>query len=200
MKTSNLKIRKVKYGFSILSLAFVSVFFLASCSKDELPQPSAGNTAVANVEMKQIAPPIVYAFTVIAIDHQAGRNRLPDYRVTVKSDGTVLFEGRRNVVVRGKVSFTIGAGRLSELIAVFKNGGFMKMKDQLDLNPELPRVATSFSAVDVDGANSAKMKTLVDNNKLPAALVRMREKAELILHTERFVTGDDWPDPAHQNF
>ena len=126
MKTSNFKIKKVKYGFPVLSFAIVSLLFMAGCDKsEEILTPSLRNTNVDNAADVRAIAPVTRGFSMIKIDHQAGRTRLPDYSVTINSDGIVQFEGRRNVAKIGKVSFVIAAGTLQELLFVFKSGGFM---------------------------------------------------------------------------
>ena len=54
----------------------------------------------------------------------------PDYIVTISADGTVTFEGKANVKVKGKGQSHISREKVQLLIAAFEKAKFFSLRDQ----------------------------------------------------------------------
>ncbi|MFI5220068.1 MAG: DUF6438 domain-containing protein [Bacteroidia bacterium] len=186
MKTLKSKFQKT--GIAIFLSLFIIV--MAGCSKEESPQPLTGTSAVAGADLRQIGPPppIARPFVMITIDHQAMRSFLPDYSVTVYSDGTVLFAGRKNVGTLGKVSFSVDQSKLKEVLSVFKQMEFYSIRSDRQINPDVPRTLTSLAE-----SKTSRVKTLVDDNREPGKLVNLRKTVEWVLQIDQYVVKNDFP-------
>ena len=180
-------------NFSITSFILVFLLFFSACQKDELA--STNNAVQANNEnlsrQKQSADQS--PFNLITIDHSAAQTHLPDYSVTISSDGTILFNGRRNTAVAGKVQFKAPQKIMTQLRVLFTEANLADMEN-LPSIPDLPSIATSFKA-----ATNAETVTRIDyNNSNPRELIQLRTKTETLLKISTLVVKprnlNDIPD------
>ena len=176
LKSNN---RKTNNGISLLIAAMIPLFILVSCRKSEIPTPVAENESFSGFRLSHQAEP---AFNVIEIDHQAFRSHLPDYKVTVQSNGMIIFEGRRNVTVMGKRFFEVPKSTMKFLEEVIKEEGFFSIHSQLVLHPDSP-----YSLTSIRMNRNERFKSLADDNSGPEKLIRIRSAIESILEIERFV-------------
>ncbi|MFI5220067.1 MAG: DUF6438 domain-containing protein [Bacteroidia bacterium] len=179
MKTLKSKNRTAKNGISLLIAAMLPLFILVSCQKTEEPMPVSNEASHSNLRLSN-QPEV--PFTLIEIDHQALRSHLPDYKVTVQSNGMIIFEGRRNVTVMGKRYFEVPKSTLIILEEIFKEDGFYAIQSHLVLHPDAPYVLTSFRMY-----RDARLKTLADDNSNPESLIRIRSAVEEVLEIQRYV-------------
>jgi hypothetical protein len=126
---------------------------------------------------------------VIRIDHFAGRSRLPDYSVTVRSDGLVIYEGRENVRVRGRQTFMMTDITVPVLKEIFDRKGFFHIVPDFVHHADMPYVVTSYQPTLL-----RKAKSTADNHSIPATLVGIRQEVETLLGIDRFVK-EGLPDP-----
>jgi Domain of unknown function (DUF6438) len=126
---------------------------------------------------------------VIRIDHFAGRSRLPDYSVTVRSDGLVIYEGRENVRVRGRQTFMMTDITVPVLKEIFDRKGFFHIVPDFVHHADMPYVVTSYQPTVL-----RKAKSIADNLTIPATLIGIREEVETLLGIDRFVR-EGLPDP-----
>ncbi|MEO5570661.1 MAG: DUF6438 domain-containing protein [Bacteroidia bacterium] len=185
-----------------VSLFASALFFLASCEKEVIPAPSGinvnGNTEKATAsngasqaEQVQFAAAsdaasqsVHKSFDMIVIDHHAARSYGPDYSVTVRGDGYVTFEGRRNVSVLGKKVWKLDEEKFSAIKRIFEASDFAHIEDNLSLIAGVPIVYTSYAA-----SAYSRQVTLFDYNKTdPAKLIFLRLKAEDILDIYEYVS------------
>lgn len=195
MKT--IKNFNLKNSLSISFAAFA--LLLASCKKDDLATTSANeSTKSASAKyampgqakqstLKNITrdhdPKIKEVFSMITIDHIAARTHAPDYCVTVKSDATVIFEGRRNVALVGTKEWKLNAEQFHALKDMFEHSGFNSIEDNLSLLADVPMVSTTWSNSLADFS-----RTLIDYNQgYPEALISLRNKAEDMLDLSKYV-------------
>ncbi|MEP7170816.1 MAG: DUF6438 domain-containing protein [Bacteroidota bacterium] len=191
-----------------LSLMISSLFFLASCQKEEQSLPSSENNSNGDRQVQNGAKPSLpdvkngiggvvaltdraishrVIFEMIKINHIAGRSMNPDYSVTVFSDGKVEYDGRRNVAVKDKVIMQIKDVTVKELRNLFEASKFFSLDDRLSIVADIPQVLTTFN--DSDIAEKAP-KTLIDyNHGYPAELIALRIRTESILNIAPLVTG-----------
>ncbi len=187
MKTSN---NFRKNNISLVSLALISILFMASCGKDDVVIPQGKDQAKGIDIARQIEPADHSAsadqfdlFGLIKIDHSAARTSMPDYVVTVRADASVVFEGRRNCAVNEIREFQASAEMMRKLVYIYAESKFYSIVDNLSLAADLPMVTTTCS-----GVQSKDSKSLIDYyGSDPAALIQFRIKVEEALDIAKFV-------------
>jgi hypothetical protein len=187
MKTSN-NIRK--NNISLASLALISILFMAGCGKDDVVIPQGKDQAKGIDIPRQIQPADQSAsadqfdlFGLIQIDHSSARTSMPDYVVTVRSDASVVFEGRRNCAVNEIREFQASAVMMRKLILIYYESKFYSIEDNLSLAADLPMVTTTCSGAELKGSRS-----LIDYyGSDPAALIQFRTKVEEALDIAKLV-------------
>jgi hypothetical protein len=122
------------------------------------------------------------SFTILSIDHTNANTDLPSYRVAVRSDGTVLFHGRRNTSTLGNHKFYVSSDTVERLKLIFKANRFSEI-DKLPTYFYLPYVSTSFRE-DID----SYIVSRIDYNEQPQRLIGLRKEAEDLLMISRFVS------------
>ncbi len=169
-------------NFSLASFLIVFLLFLSACQKEELA--STNSSVQANNEnlARQKQPADQSPFTLITIDHSAAQTHLPDYSVTIRSDGNILFNGRRNTAVSGKVEFKAPQKVMTQLRVMFTEANLSDMEN-LPSVPDLPSIATTFKA-----ATNAEAITRIDfNHNNPRELIQLRTKTETLLKISTLV-------------
>jgi uncharacterized protein DUF6438 len=104
-------------------LTCVLLVFLASCGKKKPPADT--------ISIDQPHPPdTVPGATAIATLERTGcYGECPVYRLTVNSDGTVVYVGTRWVKVLGRQVYKISEAQMAELQAAFERANFLQMRD-----------------------------------------------------------------------
>ena len=97
-------VMKVQAAFSLL----LSLFIGWSCLAQEKPIPDD---------------------TLITLERTVCFGSCPIYKLTVDADGTVTFEGRRNVKVKGFVKDRLPRDDLRNLILAFEAASFFTLND-----------------------------------------------------------------------
>jgi hypothetical protein len=162
---------------SVLLMMFVLLF--AACQKDDAVQPSSSITSSSDI---RIASPSGFTtFATIKIDHQPTRGTVPDYMVTIYSNATAEFIGRRNVAVLGKTVFSIDAPTMVLLQNLY--GGFFNINVKVPAVPDAPVTFTTYN-------NGRESATLVDYNAgIPEPLIKLREQTENLIHIGKYIDG-----------
>jgi hypothetical protein len=178
MKTLSTLIVKI----SIIVTA-ASLFFLTSCRKEEPAAPSANvNLSQAKTSAVNKIEPPNYGFMTIQIDHTR-QIYTPEYSVTVRYDGWVTFEGRKNCAYNHIITFYVPYENVSRLQNLFLNTNFFEIADALKTSTNSPAVLTTCINL-----GSGTSKTLTDFNKgYPAALIYFRTKAESLMGITKYV-------------
>lgn len=195
MKTlKNLRIQN-----SIAVTVIVSLLFLTSCKKEDLVTTTSGNaTATDGVKQapqaksNQIHPPAEFraelpkagqSTVMIKIDHIAARTHAPDYSVSIKFDGTIIFEGRRNVAYVGTKEWQLASDKFMNVKQLFDHSGFNSIEDNLSELADVPMVYTTWCA-----SPAQRATTLFDyNDGYPEGLISLRQKAESILDLWEYI-------------
>jgi hypothetical protein len=154
------------------------------------PDPS-GDVKRSGIESPETWPNIQepigpHFFNVIKIDHYGARSRLPDYSVTVRSDGLVIYEGRNHVRVRDRVTFYMSGITLPVLNEIFVEGRFYNITSDVVISADRPYVLTTYQP-----SVARRPKSIADNYKdYPAQLIQIRSEVENLLGIGRFVYND----------
>jgi hypothetical protein len=104
-------------------LACALLVSLAACGKKKAPADA--------ISIDQPHPPdTVPGTTVIATLERTGcYGECPVYRLTVNSDGSVVYVGTRWVKVLGRQVYKISEAQIAELQAAFERANFNQMRD-----------------------------------------------------------------------
>jgi hypothetical protein len=187
MKTSKFKTIKMENRTYFLSMTVMGILLIliAGCRKeDDLTSASnkniLSNERTGNPDAGSGDP----AFILFKTDHQAGKSSLPDYVVTVFSDGNIVYQGRKNVAAMGKVQFRVSDSTLQRLGDLAFSYGIEQEtsfdSDPRNLVPECPRYFISF-ARSVD----KPLKTFVSYSDLnPATAEQAAQIVDNILQSE----------------
>jgi len=187
MKTSN----NLSDSNSIYLTAFMMAFFFifTSCQKENIVVSSSGNIKTISLQKHAASGKKDQSqdlfFQLLKIDHSGAGTYLPDYSVTVRSDGHVTFIGRKYVGYIGKKEFDLTDEKYFELTSLLNERGFYHITDNLQLNDDvnIPVNATTYRA-----SLSANELTLIDFNKgYPADLIQLRMQAEWILDLSYYI-------------
>src|SRR6187402_3273520 len=104
-------------------LACVLVLCAVACSRKKKVKDSTSPD--------QPHPPdtVAGATAVATLERTGCYGECPVYRLTVNSDGTVVYVGTRYVKVLGRQVYKISEAQLSELQAAFEHANFSQMRD-----------------------------------------------------------------------
>lgn len=70
----------------------------------------------------------------------------PDYSVTIKGDGTVIYEGRNFVPTQGTITTTVPVESVERLVAEFDDADFFALEEDYSVNAtDLPTTITTLS-------------------------------------------------------
>ena len=158
MKTQKTISRKMQLGLAIAILVS-AVLFMASCKKEDVhPYIASGNPVQAETNAKQVAPNhLTIDFKSITIDHRTNSNQ-PDYSITVYDNGTMWFDGRKNVKVRGKHELEVSEQAMYRINGLFNQ--FLKISQ-----PEIKN----------NGITASESEKLVYENLVVTAYVGQHE-------------------------
>lgn len=118
------KARRTFWHWSLRAALCCSLALAAGCGKKKSP-PSDGISA------DQPHPPDLAAGkTLLASLERSGcYGECPVYRLTIATDGSVVYVGTRWVKVTGRREYAISAAQVAELQSAFEHGGFMQLHD-----------------------------------------------------------------------
>jgi hypothetical protein len=169
------------------------VFIFSSCSKDELlpasPPSSATSHTVTGEQVQPAENPVNLSYQAITINHIAARTSLPDYEVTVYSDGNVIFEGRRNTAFTGTKNFKIDERTFSMLTDMFVSSHLFDVPQAAGSVPvselaDVPEVLTTFT----NGNHPAITLTDYNDTHAMPELISLRTHAEDLLNIDHLIS------------
>ena len=142
--------------------------------------PTADQFATSNIGA--ISKTEVY--NVIKIDHQSGKSRLPDYTVTVRSDGWVIYDGHLYVRVLDRIAFRMTDITFPVLHEIFDQYSFYYIFPDFKPYADAPMVYTTYQPYQLE-----RPRMIYDDyHDNPAKLVMIRTTVENLLGIGRFVT------------
>ncbi len=124
----------------------------------------------------------------------AGKNVCPTYKLTVKSDGAVVFEGKDVTEIKGKVEDKISAEKVKQLVAEFQKADYFNLENSYDYK-NCPSTATDRPNANTSIQINGKRKTIhhylgckgKDSEIFPAQLFELENKIDEIVETKRWI-------------
>lgn len=182
--------REILSGKSTLTFALLSFSILASCTKDELMGPVSSQAAAQSVAAKN--PPASFPYEILVIDHKAGGWSFgPDYKVTMLSNGTGIFEGRKNVGTLKTIKFAINHEAFIYIRNLLASSNFFEIKDV----PYVPDAAETFTTYS-DGRRKETKRDFGLGE--PAVLIKLRQLAEKKMEVQKYIIDNDVKQQAVQ--
>ena len=119
---------------------------------------------------------------LVSLERTACYGTCPIYGVSVLSDGTTRFEGKRHVKITEPVEVKLEAAALEKLKAAFEKSGFAKWPDYTRTNvSDLPTVVLTYQGHTV--------RHSLGDDKAPPELTALEDEVDAIIGTDRWVKG-----------
>lgn len=118
----------------------------------------------------------------------------PAYGLEIDADGSVRFQGRRYVRVRGKQSASIPAADVAALVARFEATRFFELTWQ----DPCGGMMTDRATVTLTLVDKGRTRTLVDylgNGCVPASLRALAEEVDRVARTDAWTKCEPHPNP-----
>jgi len=181
MKSTHSTINEIKSAILGLTLCISTGLLITSCQKEEWQQQQSDTNSSPRSNFNQQAKESpAMAFTSIKIDHIAAMSLLPDYSIIINSNGTAIYEGRRNVRVKGIVELRITDKELWYINSVCMRTSFFQLKGGESNVPDMPSVETTYIIW-------KRQFTLSDYNGQPEELASFRSKIESALNLSKLI-------------
>ena len=121
----------------------------------------------------------------ISIARTACFGTCPDYKVTMRQDGTVTYTGRQFVRVTGEHTWTIDPAEVRALADEMARAGYFELKD--DYQARVTDHPTTYTTL-VIGARS---KTIKDYVAGPPVLKDLQKRIDEVSGVKKYVSPDD---------
>jgi hypothetical protein len=141
---------------SLLTFIAAFLFSLTSCQKDELPTVS--NSTSEPVDLAMV---VATQYDMIILDHSAGMSDAPDYSVTIKTNGKIIFQGRKNTLLEGEWAFAASKDQMLKITDIMKASNFYK----IDTEKENEEVAILTFSYNPNAGKNVTTKIALDQQK-----------------------------------
>ncbi len=124
---------------------------------------------------------------VITIERESCRGFCPAYKMTIYGDGTVDYEGKRNVQDIGNFQKKISKSKVQELLKAFQEANYMSLENEYD-DPSMADAVAVFTSIKFIDKTDGKEKTKAIKNRVkgPEALTKLQDKIDSIVGKEGF--------------
>lgn len=122
---------------------------------------------------------------VITLERTACFGTCPVYSLTIRGDGTVVYEGKDFVKVKGKAETTISQEQVEQLVSEFEKVDYFSLNDSYTERTitDAPTVTTSIT---IDGKTKTIEHYRGDENA-PEALTQLENKIDEIVDSEQWI-------------
>ncbi len=128
----------------------------------------------------------------VTLERGACFGSCPIYKVTVYTDGTVVFEGERFVEAEGRQTTTIEPEVVEQLVAGFEAAGYFDWEDEYTemTVSDLPTIITSVTR----NGETKQITRYAGDSKAPAALPYLEAWIDLAAYTGQWTGASPWLD------
>lgn len=159
-------------------VACLALVCLAACSKKKPPTDT--------ISIDQPHPPDVLpgATALATLERTGCYGECPVYRLTVNSDGSVVYVGTRWVKVLGRQVYKISEAQLAELQAAFDRAGFLQFRDY----DHVENTDDDWAHVSLRrGVSFKRVRHYHGDNSAPPALGALEDEFDRIVDSSKFV-------------
>jgi hypothetical protein len=118
-----------------------------------------------------------------------------NYLLTISADGTVTYEGKANVRVKGKVQTQISREKVQLLVAAFAKAKFFTLRDEYAWRKDgcrktWPDSSSAITSITINGKSKSVNHYLGCHTRgasYPPALTELERKIDEIANTEQWV-------------
>ena len=176
-------------------IACVALVCLASCGKKKAPADT--------VSIDQPHPPdtVPGAQAIATLERTGCYGECPVYRLTVNSDGSVVYVGTRWVKVLGRQVYKVSEAQIAELQAAFERANFNQLRDY----DKVESTDDDWAHISYRrGGGFKRVRHYHGDNAAPPALGALEDEFDRIVDSGRLVgvpsvsTSQTTPQPANQ--
>jgi hypothetical protein len=144
-------------------------------------------------------PPITDKSTVkIVFTRTECFGTCPVYEVQIEQDGTLVYNGRKHVVVKGQRLARISAEELSALLELFRNADFFSLDDKYAL--DVTDGPTYVTSITIDGRTKTVADYLGVSVGMPQSMTDLEQGIDRIAQTAKWVVGADADKTKTESF
>ena len=167
---------------SIYFIIFLMVFSLNACIPEERPLLSPTLT----MSTLQATNSQENSDVTITLERTICYGSCPAYRITISSNGKVVYEGLKFVMTEGIQESSISQEKITELISEFKQIEFFSLPDYIAHNmTDMPSAILSLS---MDGVTKT-VKHYFGDRDAPKELFLLENKVDIIVNSKQWI-GD----------
>lgn len=134
---------------------------------------------------KKNAEIVVEPELVIKLERTVCFGKCPAYSLTIKGDGSVIYEGKDNVRITGIQEATVESMIISRLLEEFEDADYYSLKDSYTGfgKSDMPTVYTSISL----GDHTKSVRHYLGDNSAPAKLTSLENKIDEIVNSAQWI-------------
>lgn len=152
-------------------VALIVALLLAACSASSVTPNTTPTTADALDDV------------TIILERTACFGTCPIYQLTITGDGTVMYDGRDFVLVKGAQTSQISRAQVQELIAAFEQADFMSLTDYMEQQvTDLPYAITSITR----GGQSKTVHHYYGDSRAPQQLTDLESTIDQITNSKQW--------------
>jgi len=177
-------------------LACLAIVSLIGCSKKKAP------TDTTSVDQPHPPDTVPGAVAIATLERTGCYGECPVYRLTVSSDGSVVYVGTRWVKVLGRQVYKLSDAQLAELQAAFERSNFAQLRDY----DKVESTDDDWAHVSYRrGGGLKRVRHYHGDNSAPPALGALEDEFDRIVDSGRFVgvpavtAAPSTPPPAAPN-
>lgn len=180
--------------FKFLFVILIAMFYFDCNSSKSSGSNNPANNAVNNTTQNRQIPEDL----LITLERTECYGLCPVYKVSIKADGSVIFEGIKNTETKGAAEGKIRETQIKDILKEFETADYINLKDKYD-SETCPLAATDNSTVVTSIQSDGKKKIVshylgcVEDNEqhtpFPPKLRELENKIDEIAGTKRWI-GD----------
>jgi hypothetical protein len=163
---------------TITIIALVIALTITACSGS-----TAGPVAATPQPIVTPTTESVRADVTFTLERTACFGTCPVYQLTITGDGTVVYEGRDFVKVKGRQTSSISTAQVQELVAAFERANFLVLTDYMEQKvTDLPYAITSLTL----GGKTKTVNHYYGDNSAPQQLTALESKIDEITNSKQW--------------
>lgn len=125
----------------------------------------------------------VFSDLVITMERTACHGTCPIYKLAIRGDGTVTYEGQDFVQVKGQQTASLSLAQIQELVSAFEQASFFTLMDYTHVNTtDSPTVITSITL----NGQSKTVNHYYGDSSAPQALFDLESKIDEITNSNQW--------------
>ena len=139
--------------FNLKILITIAAFlFYFDCYPVKNANSTFGNSPNVKSEKSQNQTDEIPGDLLITLERTACYGRCPIYKLTIKADGSVLFDGERFTKTIGKAEGKISEDKVKKLIKEFENADYFALDGEYDCY-QMTDNPSAFTSIQINGKN-----------------------------------------------